>query len=146
MWHIQHTDTGIRENNELHIPTGRPFKLTLISQDVIHGFYIPEFRIKRDALPGYYNTCWFEATKPGKYYIFCTEYCGTNHSQMGGWCYVMTPGDYAEWVKQKGRGTPGTLTEVKTPEARGEEIYKQLSCGNCHTNVDTARAPSLVGI
>ena len=102
MWHIQHADSGIRENNELHVPVGKPIKLTLISQDVIHGFFVPDFRVKRDAIPGFYNACWFEATKPGKYYLFCTEYCGTNHSEMGGWIYVMSPSDYADWVKQKG--------------------------------------------
>lgn len=145
MWHLQHVDTGIRENNELHIPVDRPFKLTLISQDVIHGFYVPEFRIKRDALPGAYNTCWFQPTKTGKFYLFCTEYCGTNHSQMGGWVYVMSPADYAEWVRKKGIGAT-TTTTVQTPAQQGEAIYKQLACGNCHGEMDTSRAPSLVGL
>jgi len=129
MWHIEHAN-GIRENNELHVPTGRPFKLTIISQDVIHGFSIPDFRIKRDAMPGRYNTCWFQATKAGKYHLFCTEYCGTNHSQMGGWVYVMEPRDYEEWVKTGSSGlTPATT--IRTPAQEGAELFNQLACGNC---------------
>lgn len=146
MWHLQHADTGIRENNELHIPVGRAVKLTLISQDVIHGFYVPEFRVKRDAIPGLYNTCWFQPTKPGKYYLFCTEYCGTNHSQMGGWVYVLNPADYAEWVKGKGRKSGEVQVTQRTPVQEGEALYHQYACGNCHGDVDTARAPSLMGL
>jgi cytochrome c oxidase subunit 2 len=143
MWHIQHMN-GIRENNELHVPVGKPFKLTLISQDVIHGFYIPAFRIKRDALPGWFNTVWFQATEPGKYHIFCTEYCGTNHSEMTGWVYVMTPGDYAQWLKTGASGV--RVTAPQTVAQVGQDLYTQLACGNCHKNEDSVRAPSLVGI
>ena len=146
MWHLQHADTGIRENNEMHIPINRPVKLTLISQDVIHGFYVPEFRVKRDALPGYYNTCWFQPTKIGKYFLFCTEFCGTNHSQMGGWVYVQSPADYAEWVREKGRRSGAVATEQASPAQQGEALYRQYGCGNCHAATDSARAPSLVGI
>ena len=141
MWHIQHTN-GIRENNELHVPTGRPFKLTIISQDVIHGFYVPDFRIKRDAMPGIYNTVWFEATKPGRHHLFCTEYCGTDHSQMGGWVTVMTPQDYEKWVASGGNNTE----PIATPEENGAQLFSQLACGNCHKAADSARAPSLVGL
>jgi len=144
MWHIEHTN-GIRENNEMHVPMGRPFKLTMISQDVIHGFYVPAFRIKRDAIPGRYNTVWFEATRPGKYHLFCTEYCGTNHSEMGGWVYVMTPDDYAEWLKRG--GTQGANdARVETAAEQGRELFTTLACSNCHGGQDTVRAPSLVGI
>jgi cytochrome c oxidase subunit 2 len=146
MWHLQHADSGIRENNELHIPINRPVKLTLISQDVIHGFYVPEFRVKRDAIPGYYNTCWFQPTKVGKYFLFCTEYCGTNHSQMGGWVYVLSPADYAEWVSEKGRKSGAVTTEQASPVVQGEALYRQYGCGNCHGVTDTSRAPSLVGL
>lgn len=146
MWHLQHADSGIRENGELHIPVNRPTKLTLISQDVIHGFYVPAFRIKRDALPGYYNTCWFQPTKVGKYMLFCTEFCGTNHSQMGGWVYVMSPADYAEWVRTKGRSSGQMEMTMKSPAKRGEALYRQYGCANCHGMTDTSRAPSLVGI
>ncbi len=146
MWHLQHANSGIRENNELHVPIGRPIKLTLISQDVIHGFYVPEFRVKRDAIPGYYNTCWFEATKVGKYFLFCTEYCGTNHSQMGGWVYVMSPSDYAQWEREKGRKSGAMATAATTPSQQGEALYRQYGCGNCHGATDSSRAPSLVGL
>jgi cytochrome c oxidase subunit 2 len=146
MWHLQHADTGIRENNELHIPINRATKLTIISQDVIHGFYVPEFRVKRDAIPGYYNTCWFQPTKIGKYFLFCTEYCGTNHSQMGGWVYVMSPADYAQWEKEKGRKSGAFEAKATTPAEEGEGLYRQYGCANCHTATDTARAPSLVGL
>jgi len=146
MWHLQHADTGIRENNELHIPINRATKLTIISQDVIHGFYVPEFRVKRDAIPGYYNTCWFQPTKVGKYFLFCTEYCGTNHSQMGGWVYVMSAADYAQWEKQKGRKSGSFEAKATTPADEGEALFRQYGCGNCHTATDTARAPSLVGL
>ena len=143
MWHLEHTN-GIRENNELHVPTGRPFKLTMISQDVIHGFYVPAFRMKRDALPGRYNTVWFEATRPGRYHLFCTEYCGTNHSEMGGWVYVMTPSDYAAWLKT---GVQGTISaKAQTASEQGRELFTTLACSNCHGNQDTVRAPSLAGI
>lgn len=142
MWHMQHTVNGIRENNELHIPMGRPFKLTIISQDVIHGFYVPDFRIKRDAMPGKYNTVWFEATKPGKHHLFCSEYCGTDHSEMGGWVYVMTPGDYDNWVKSGG----ATAQAPVSPEQSGYDLFTQLACGNCHKSEDSLRAPSLFSL
>ena len=88
MWKVQHLE-GRREINELHVPVGRPVKVTLTSEDVIHSFYVPAFRIKQDAVPGRYNTTWFEATKPGRYHLFCAEYCGTMHSGMIGWVVVM---------------------------------------------------------
>jgi cytochrome c oxidase subunit II len=139
MWHMQHSVNGIRENNELHVPMGRPFKLTIISQDVIHGFYVPDFRMKRDAMPGQYNTVWFQATKPGKHHLFCSEYCGTDHSQMGGWIYVMTPEDYNNWVKSGGT----TTNKPTTPEQAGYDLFTQLACANCHKDKDSMRAPSL---
>jgi len=106
MWHMQHPN-GIRENNQLHIPAGRPVKLTMISQDVIHSFYIPAFRIKRDVLPGTYSTVWFTPTKPGKYHLFCAEYCGTQHSRMVGTVYVLEPAEYERWLASGGRCASG---------------------------------------
>jgi cytochrome c oxidase subunit 2 len=143
MWHLEHTN-GIRENNELHVPTGRPFKLTMTSQDVIHGFYVPAFRMKRDAMPGRYNTVWFEATRTGRYHLFCTEYCGTNHSEMGGWVYVMTPSDYATWLKTGSQGA--NSKNIQTAAEQGRTLFSTLACSNCHGNQDTVRAPSLAGI
>ena len=87
---------GQREINELHVPIGRPVKITLASEDVIHSFFIPAFRIKHDVVPGHYDTMWFTADKPGRYHLFCAEYCGTEHSGMVGWVTVMEPADYRE--------------------------------------------------
>lgn len=97
MWHIQHP-TGQREINELHIPAGRPIKLTMTTEDVIHSFYIPDFRVKKDVVPGRYTTMWIEATRPGRYRLFCAEYCGTKHSEMTGWVIVMDPVEYQNWL------------------------------------------------
>ena len=97
MWKVEHPG-GQHEINALHVPTGRPVQLTLISQDVFHSFSIPAFRVKREAIPGRYTTVWFEATTPGTYHLFCTQYCGTNHSQMIGDVVVMTPDDFKKWL------------------------------------------------
>jgi cytochrome c oxidase subunit 2 len=102
MWHLQHMN-GIRENNELHVPIGTPIKLTMISQDVIHSFFLPSMRVKRDVLPGRYTTVWFEPNRIGKYRLECTEYCGTQHSLMGGWIYVMSKADFAKWYATGGQ-------------------------------------------
>lgn len=142
MWHLQHAN-GVRENNELHIPVGKPVQLTLISQDVIHGFFVPEFRIKRDALPGRYNTMWFTPTKTGKYRIYCTEYCGTGHSEMTGICYVMEQRDYQAWLANGGEKV---AANKQTMEQLGESLYNQLACGTCHDKDGIGRGPSLVGI
>jgi len=142
MWHIQHTN-GIRENNELHVPVGRAVKLTMISQDVIHGFSVPAFRVKRDVLPGRYNTCWFQATKPGKYHLFCTEYCGDNHSEMGGWVYVMEPADFQQWMANNGNRE---IAEHRTLADIGANLYETLGCANCHGSDDNVHGPSLYGL
>ena len=97
MWKIQHAD-GHREMNELHVPVDRPIRLTMASEDVIHSFFVPAFRFKRDVVPGRFSTAWFEATEPGKYHLFCAEFCGTRHSGMIGWVYVMTPPEYQAWL------------------------------------------------
>ena len=142
MWHIQH-ENGVREMNELHVPSGVPIKLTMISQDVIHAFYIPQFRTQFMVVPGRYTYEWFTPTKPGRYYLFCAQHCGTQHSEMGGYVYVMTPADYSIWLAHGG-STPSPA--VQTMAQKGEELYTQLNCQNCHTAQDTERAPSLYGI
>jgi len=140
MWHVQHTN-GVRENNTLHIPIGKPVKLTMISQDVIHAFYIPAFRVQMHVVPGRYTQLWFTATEPGAYHLFCGMYCGTQHSEMGGTVYAMEPKDYANWLANGGEETvPMTMTQA------GEKIYNRVGCNNCHANVSTPRAPSLLGI
>lgn len=142
MWHLQHSN-GIRENNELHIPVGKPVKLTMISQDVIHSFFIPAFRIKRDVVPGMYTGVWFTATQTGRFHLFCAQYCGTSHSQMTGWVTVMSPQDYQAWVASGGQKT--TVAARPTMEAAGEEIFNKLACVSCH-GYAPARAPSLVNL
>lgn len=142
MWHAQHSN-GVRENNELHVPVGRPIKLTMISQDVIHSFYVPAFRIKRDVIPGRYNVVWFTPTKPGKYHLFCAEYCGKEHSMMIGSVYVMDPNDFQAWLEQGGEKA---AARGKTLEQLGEALYKQLACNSCHGPTDTRRGPSLYGL
>src|ERR1700720_3606921 len=97
MWKVEHPE-GQREINELHVPLGRPVRLTMTSEDVIHSFYMPAFRVKFDVIPGRYTTAWFNPTKPGKYHLFCAEYCGTLHSGMIGWIEVLEPAEYERWL------------------------------------------------
>ena len=134
MWKVQHP-TGQREINELHVPIGQSVKLILASEDVIHSFYVPALRLKHDVVPGSYQTFWFEATKPGRYHIFCAEYCGTGHSDMGGWMTVMTPGDYANWLA--GGAVGGSMTE------QGAKLFLQYGCVTCHVTDHEGRCPSL---
>lgn len=142
MWHIQHPN-GIRENNELHVPVGRDIKLIMISQDVIHSFFIPAFRMKQDVVPGRYTMQWFKATKPGKYPIFCAEYCGTQHSEMGGYVYVMSQADFDKWEKNGGQ----TVAEAQmTPLAQGKALWDRFGCGTCHKSKDTDQGPTLAGL
>ncbi len=136
MWKLQHME-GQREINELHIPINRPVKLLMTSEDVIHSFYVPDFRTKQDVVPGRYTTTWFEATKPGKYHLFCAEYCGTNHSAMIGWVYAMTPQDYEVWLAG---GTTGSMA------SDGAKLFEDLACNNCHKPDGSGRGPSLVGV
>ncbi len=137
MWKVQYP-SGQREINELHVPVGRPVKLTLASEDVIHSFYIPAFRLKHDVVPGSYQYFWVEATKPGRFHIFCAEYCGTNHSKMGGWVTVMEPAAYQEWLANGTSG--GTLQE------QGQRLFEKYGCASCHTSNQQGRGPSLVNV
>lgn len=136
MWKIQHTD-GFREINQLHIPLGKPVRLTMTSEDVIHSFYIPAFRIKGDVIPGSYTKIWFQATKPGHYHLFCAEYCGTNHSGMIGEVVVMEPQDYQNWLANGGENS---LAEA------GQKLFNSLACNSCHAQDSLVRGPSLEGI
>lgn len=137
MWKLQHPE-GVREINQLHIPVGRDVRLTMISQDVIHSFYVPEFRIKQDVLPGRYTTTWFHAIKPGRYHLFCAEYCGTLHSGMIGEIVVMEPADYAAWLS----GGTGEGTMAST----GQKIFQELGCASCHRFDTQGRGPNLAGV
>ena len=138
MWKFQHP-TGQREINELHVPMGTKVKLTVTTEDVIHSLYFPAFRIKTDAVPGRYTSAWFEATKEGTYHIFCSEYCGTDHSKMRGRVIVMKPTDYEQWVA-------GNLNQVSPVEA-GRELYNSLGCASCHgANSEGGRCPPLINL
>lgn len=138
MWKIQH-GTGQREINELHVPVGRKIKLTMTTEDVLHDFYIPAFRTKADVVPGRYTHLWFEATKPGKYHLFCAEYCGLNHSGMGGWVYVMEQKDFDNWLSGNVSG--------QTPVQMGEDLFKnKLGCASCHAGGQNQRGAVLEGI
>ena len=135
MWKFQHLD-GKAEINTLHVPVGRPVKVTFTSEDVLHSLYFPNFRTKADAIPGRYSTVWFEATKTGEGHIFCAEYCGTRHSGMIGTVTVMEPAAYQAWLSGNEGG--GTLA------SRGERLFSELACNTCHINDGSGRGPSLV--
>jgi cytochrome c oxidase subunit II len=133
MWKVQHPD-GTREINSLHVPRGQRVGLTLASQDVIHSFYMPAFRMKQDAVPGRYTKIYFEATKVGEYHLFCAEYCGAQHSGMIGSIVVMEPEKYQEWLS-------GTVAD-EPPAESGAKLFRQYGCVTCHG----VQAPSLAGI
>lgn len=142
MWHIQHAN-GIRENNELTVPVGVPTKLTMISQDVIHAFYVPAFRMQYHVTPGRYTAQWFEATKPGRYHLFCTIHCGNQHSEMVGYVNVLTPTAYAKWVETRGnRFKNQNMTVVE----KGKDLFDTMRCGSCHGAKSDERGPSLHSI
>jgi cytochrome c oxidase subunit II len=137
MWKAEHPG-GQHEINALHVPTGKPIQLTMISQDVFHSFSIPDFRIKREVIPGRYSTVWFEATQVGTYHLFCTQYCGTQHSGMIGEVTVMTPGDYKKWLEQSNSG--------QSLAQNGERLFASMGCNSCHNGTAAARGPSLAGV
>jgi cytochrome c oxidase subunit 2 len=133
MWKVQHP-SGRKEINELHVPMGQPVRLQMTSEDVIHSFFVPAFRIKQDVLPGRYSEEWFIPTKVGEYHLFCAEYCGNSHSKMVGRVIVMPPGDYAQWAAS---GAP-----ADRPEVAGGRLFAQYGCIACHGQ----QAPTLAGI
>ncbi|HEV2576007.1 MAG TPA: cytochrome c oxidase subunit II [Acidobacteriaceae bacterium] len=137
MWKAEHPG-GQHEINALHIPVGQPIQLTMISQDVFHSFSIPDFRVKREVIPGRYSTVWFQATDPGTYHIFCTQYCGTLHSGMIGEVTAMDPGDYKKWLDQSNSGM--SLAQ------NGERLFASMGCNACHSGNASARGPNLAGV
>ncbi len=138
MWKIQH-ETGQREINELHIPVNRKIKLTMTTEDVLHDFFVPAFRTKADVIPGRYSYLWFEATTPGKYHLFCAEYCGLNHSGMGGWVYVMEQADFDNWLAGN--------TSGQTPVEMGKDLFQnKLGCASCHAGGPQQRGAKLEGL
>jgi cytochrome c oxidase subunit 2 len=141
MWKLQHLE-GRREINELHVPIGQPIKLTMTSEDVIHSFFVPAFRIKADVVPGRYTTTWFQATKAGRYHLFCAEYCGTEHSGMIGWIDVMEQADYQAWL-----GAPQTGETGPPVASAGEGLFQKYGCVTCHrAGGSGGLGPALVGL
>lgn len=155
MWHAQHP-SGKSEINNLHVPINTPVKVILTSQDVIHSFFVPAFRVKQDAVPGRYTYLWFEATTPGDYHLFCAEYCGTDHSVMGGTVTAMEPLEYEEWLRTPSNGaitaapsggaasTAGGDTGQSMAQA-GEALFQQFACNTCHV-AGGVLAPALEGV
>jgi cytochrome c oxidase subunit II len=137
MWKFQHLD-GQREIDELHVPVGRDVKLITTSEDVIHDFFVPAFRMKADVIPGRYVSLWFHATKPGRYHLFCAEYCGTRHSGMIGEIVVMDPAEYQTWLS--GGAQEGSLASA------GEKLFQDLACNTCHRPDAQGRGPVLQGL
>jgi cytochrome c oxidase subunit 2 len=136
MWHLQHAE-GQREINELHVPVDVPVRLTLTSEDVIHDFGVPAFRMKMDVLPGRYTTEWFHATQVGRYHLFCDQYCGMLHSGMTGTIVVMSPTDYAQWLRDN--AAPKSMAEM------GQELFSRLACDTCHLPDGSGAGPALQG-
>jgi cytochrome c oxidase subunit 2 len=136
MWKFQHPE-GQREINTLHVPLGKPCKLLMTSEDVIHSFFVPEFRVHMDVLPERYTTVWFQPTKAGQYHLFCSQYCGTNHAEMIGTVIVMEPADYQRWLQY---GAEGSLA------LQGRKTFLKYRCISCHSADENARAPVLEGL
>jgi cytochrome c oxidase subunit II len=137
MWKMEHSG-GQREIDELHLPVGKTVRLLMTSEDVIHSFFVPAFRVKHDVLPGQYETLWFRPTETGRFRIECAQYCGTYHAQMTGYVVVESPGDYAHWLTTQ--GVHGSLAE------QGEALFRSLGCSGCHGTNSTVHAPPLAGI
>jgi cytochrome c oxidase subunit 2 len=137
MWDVRHPN-GRREFDELHVPVNQPIRLVLSSEDVIHSFFVPSFRIKQDVVPGKIVSLWFNATKAGSYRLFCTQFCGTKHEEMGGQVVVMSPEDYAQWL-ERGNISGSAAT-------RGRELYTRYGCNGCHDQPSFIHAPSLANV
>jgi cytochrome c oxidase subunit 2 len=137
MWKLQHPG-GQREINALHIPVDETIRLVMASQDVIHSFFIPAFRIKHDVVPGTYETIWFKPTKPGIYKLECTQFCGAQHATMTGEVVVMTAADYERWLNQQG--------VHQSLAVQGEALFRQRGCSGCHGSNSTIHAPTLAGL
>jgi cytochrome c oxidase subunit II len=138
MWKLQQPN-GQKEINELHVPVGQNVRLIMASEDVIHDFSVPAFRVKMDVVPGHYNTLWFRPTKTGKYHFFCSQYCGTNHAVMGGWVTVMEPDEYTAWLS-------GSSGAADNPVPAGQKLFAERACITCHLSDGKGRAPSLNGV
>jgi cytochrome c oxidase subunit II len=137
MWRAYHPE-GQREINELHVPVGQPVKLLMTSQDVIHSFFIPAFRIKQDVLPGRFTSMWFEATRPGTYHLFCAEYCGSHHARMVGRVIVVQPEEYEAWLESSFAPEPMI--------AEGRRLFYRYQCASCHNQAPQRIGPDLTNL
>jgi len=137
MWKVEHPE-GQSEIDELHLPVGRPVRLLMTSQDVIHSFFLPAFRVKRDVLPGRYESLWFEPTQTGEFPILCAEFCGLDHSHMRGRVIVMKEEDFAAWLEAQ--------PPAETLARAGAALFRELGCSGCHDGRGTVRAPRLDGL
>jgi cytochrome c oxidase subunit II len=136
MWKFQHPE-GQREIDALHVPVGRPIRLLMTSEDVIHSLFIPDFRIHMDLLPERYTSVWFQATRVGTYRLFCSQYCGTSHAGMIGLVVVMEPADYEKWLHQQAEGSMAL---------QGRQVFLKYRCASCHSATSEALAPVLEGL
>ncbi len=136
MWKFQHPE-GQREINMLHVPIGRPIQILLTSEDVIHSFFVPDFRAHMDVLPNRYTSLWFQATRPGRYHLFCSQYCGTNHAGMIGTVVVMEQSDFEHWLAARAEGSLAL---------QGRKAFLKYRCVSCHSGDPHARAPVLEGL
>jgi cytochrome c oxidase subunit 2 len=137
MWKVRHA-SGAREIDSLHLPVGRPVRLTLATEDVIHSFFVPAFRVKQDVVPGRYVTLNVEPNRVGEYHLFCAEYCGTSHPRMIGTVTVMAPADFESWLRSK--------ATAETPLTAGRRHFESLGCRTCHGDRSTERGPALAGL
>jgi len=137
MWKFQHIG-GQREINELHVPLGAAVRLNMTSEDVIHSLYVPAFRVKTDVLPGRYTTLWFQATRTGRFHLFCAEYCGTQHAGMIGWVEVLEPAQFQRWLAGIGAAA--------TPAEGGAQLFQTAGCGTCHRSDGRGQGPALEGL
>jgi cytochrome c oxidase subunit 2 len=142
MWKVEHAG-GQREIDALHVPVNRPIELLMTSEDVIHDFSVPAFRIKHDVLPGRYESLWFRSDRPGHYHLFCTQFCGTDHAAMTGEIIVLSGPDYQRWLET----SPGSTDLV----ADGERLFSRYGCSGCHRaglagGGGSVRAPSMNGL
>ncbi|MFN8473165.1 MAG: cytochrome c oxidase subunit II [Anaerolineae bacterium] len=145
MWKTQQPD-GQWEINELHVPVDTPVRLTMTSQDVIHAFFVPAFRVQWDVLPDRFTTLWFTANQTGTYHLYCSVYCGTEHSQMVGWVTVMQPDDYEKWLAGGAAAAAAGGQAVQTPAQQGEQLFQQNGCVSCHQSGGGGIGPSLNGV
>jgi cytochrome c oxidase subunit II len=137
MWKFEHPG-GQREIDALHVPVDKRIRLIMASQDVIHSFFVPAFRVKHDVVPGTYESLWFRATKVGTYQLECAQYCGAQHATMKGEVVVMSAADYARWLTQQ--GVHHSLAE------QGEALFRERGCSGCHGDNSTVHAPTLNGL